>query len=168
MPLNDWLGGIFPNRLTTPEQKLIKLDCTGETQKLLLDYCQSYGFDVTKTFGGNDIAPEAFKFHVTILASENLAQFSNGSRPIPEIETTARHFQILGVDRDFPTIRLNLTEPIAVIREFYEVVEQLRPTFQDYAPHITLSYNWFGTPDLDLIPLPDFPIVFDKLIIQKF
>ena len=39
----------------------------------------------------------------------------------------------------------------------------MQDAWPDYKPHISLSYSRENLPDIEHIPLPDFPLVFDKI-----
>jgi hypothetical protein len=53
------------------------------------------------------------------------------------------------------------------MRGYFAGAYAAEPTF-DFNPHVSLSYSWEGEPALADLEPPDFPLVFDRLVVEVF
>ena len=152
----------------TKEQKIVMLKVSKDSDKRLRKYAIKNGFDLTIDYDGNPQKVTDFGFHLTIIASNNEVEIDNQSRAIPPIELTPTKFEVLGVDRMIPTIRVDTNHDLQLLRDYFIKVHDFEPTFADFKPHLSLSYNWEGEPKLKELELPKFKITGDKLSVKKF
>jgi hypothetical protein len=108
---------------------------------------------------------EPFHFHVTIMFSENAMDADNEEFNIPPFEVKPTEYAVFGINKDCLVIKLELNNKLATIRKavtdhgFYD-------KWDEYKPHLTLSYSYDGSPDDVKLPLPTFPLVVDKIKIE--
>jgi hypothetical protein len=57
---------------------------------------------------------------------------------------------------------------ITIMRQMTIWGGNIKPDFAEFKPHISLSYNWKGTPKLAGLRIPDFDIEFDKYEVKDF
>lgn len=148
--------------------KIAMLAASTETQAAMRSYCLGAGFDLTHTFGGREITDDMFDFHVTLMATKEPVFIPVTDHVIQAIEVTPTGFEVLGKDEDTPVISLDAAGALQLARDFFLDVYGAEPTFEDFKPHVSLSYNWSGSPALDEIELPSFPLLFDRLIVTEF
>lgn len=148
--------------------KIAMLIASTATQSALRAWALRQGFDLTTTHGGREITDDMFDFHVTLLATTNPISAPLADNQIAPIEVEAVGFEALGVDADTPVLTLDASEGLEIARAFFVEVYGAEPTFADFKPHISLSYNWIGEPALDELDLPAFPLVFDRLVVKDF
>lgn len=148
--------------------KIAMLAASDRTQYALRIWAQAQGFDLTRTHGGRAITEDMFDFHVTLLATANPISAPATDHQVAAIEVEAVGFEALGKDGDAPVLSLNAGEALELARDFFVEVYGAEPTFEDFKPHVSLSYNWRGVPALADLELPDFPLIFDRLIVAEF
>lgn len=138
-----------------------------ETHDKLRQWCGQHGFDLGFGYSGEARDPNEYEFHTTIFHTVNdIADLKEGSkyRLIESHPVTPIGFTMLGMDKNIPVLKLELTGMIATLRQKYEGLG-LRDQWEQYTPHISLSYA--KTPmDLTDIPLPDFSIRFNHVKIE--
>lgn len=152
----------------TGSPKIVMLFASRDTQRKLRDYAEGLGFDLTKTHGETTIDPADFDFHATIIATRNPITLPTGEHEFAGIEVTAVGFDSLGADGEVPVLSLDASGALGLMRRLYEDIYRAEPTFADFKPHVSLSYAWSGSPPLDSLTLPDFPIVFDRIVVDDF
>jgi hypothetical protein len=148
--------------------KIAMLVASDRTQYAMRIWARAQGFDLTRTHGGRQITEDMFDFHVTLLATANPISAPATDHRIAALEVEAVGFETLGKDADTPVLSLEAGEALQLAREFFVEVYGAEPTFEDFKPHISLSYNWRGVPALSDLELPDFPLIFDRLIVTEF
>lgn len=139
-----------------------------KTQSSMRSWCKAQGFNISKSYSGKDIKPEDFDFHITIVASKNPVFVPITQHQIQPIKLKPYGFEALGVEQKVPTIRFEPSTPLKILREFYIKTYGIQPTFENFKPHMTVSYSWKGRPKLDKVSLPTFPLIFDQLIVKDF
>lgn len=150
----------------TLSRKYIAIIYDDETQKKLRKWCQDNGFDLTKSYSGNDQKAEDFQFHTTVIYSTNKSLLENN--PHASIEKTPvypKDFKLLDENHDIPVLRLNYSEEIRNLRSYYEGLG-LKDAWPDYKPHISLSYVRDPNYDLKKLRLPTFTMTFEALKIE--
>lgn len=148
--------------------KIAMLAASTETQNALRAYCLAAGFDLTRTHGGREITDDMFDFHVTLMATREPVFIPETDHLIKPIEVAPTGFDVLGVKADTPVLALYATDALAMARNFFLEVYGAEPTFEDFKPHVSLSYDWEGEPDLAELDLPTFKLSFDRLIVDSF
>lgn len=139
-----------------------------ETQSALRSWAIRNGFDLTRTHGGREITDDMFDFHVTLLATANAISAPKTDHQIAAVTVEPVGFAVLGRDEDVPVLSVEANDALKLAREFFVEVYGAEPTFEQFKPHVSLSYNWSGEPDLADLDLPSFPLVFDRLIVTDF
>ena len=134
-----------------------------ESQQNLRNWCQENGFDITKSYSGNDKSPEDFEFHTTIFYSINKSNIENEVLPLTQGEALPSRFKLLGDNNDIPVLVVS-SPNISEIRDDF-VERGLLDQWPDYVPHISLSYVRKDY-DFSGIKLPDFRMKFGYLKIE--
>lgn len=148
------------------KEKYIAIEYNDETQDKLRNYCEQNGFDLTKTYSGNEQSPENFVFHTTIFYSitkhniENTIKYFKESKAVTPVS-----FEMIGHESNIPVIRV-MSDDLKSLRTHYETEYGMKDEWPEWKPHISLSYSRNNIPDTENIDLPDFPLYFNKLIIE--
>jgi len=140
------------------QQMIAMLIASQDTQAALRAYAVRSGFDIDD---GHD-------FHVTLLATANPIMAPEADNLIAPVEVMATGFDTLGPDANVPALSLDAHEALVVARAFFVDLYGAEPTYADFKPHVSLSYDWDGEPPLDGIDLPAFPLIFDRLVVTEF
>jgi hypothetical protein len=144
------------------KRKYVSLMADDETQENLRKYCREQGFNLAVDYDGGEIAPEDFEFHCTVYFTTSYHRMENYEVSPIKVVSHATDFEILGVEREVPVLRLN-PEKILPVRNTFTDIYDMEDAWPDYKPHVSLSYAYTGRiPD----SLPTFPIVFDRLIVK--
>lgn len=148
-------------------RRVVVLRASWETQEKLREWAQAQGFDLAWSYSGWPQHSHSFDFHVTIVASENEVRIPDEVRMIDPITVEADGYEVLGQERRVPCLKLSQHKTLTAIRDFFIEAFGVVPTFADYKPHISLSYNWDGEPPVESSSpsLPPFPLVFDLLMV---
>lgn len=153
---------------STGSPKVVMLFASKETQRALSAWCNGAGFDRSKTHGGTPINPDDFDFHATIIATTNAVTMPTGEHQIPGAALLANGFEVLGKDGNTPVLLLSADGFLADLRRHYVNTYRAEPTFSEFKPHVSLSYSWDGAPAIDGMAVPDFPLVFDRIVVDEF
>jgi len=129
-----------------------------DTQNALRSYAIRAGFDID----------DGFPFHVTLLATANPISAPETDHQIAPVAVEPDGFEALGADGDVPVLRVTSEGALDLAREFFVEVYGAEPTFADFKPHISLSYDWQDGPELEELDAPDFPLIFDRLVVTEF
>lgn len=148
--------------------KIAMLIASPTTQAALRAWALREGFDLTQTHGGRQITDDMFDFHVTLLATANPISAPETDHETNALMLTPTSFDLLGADASTPVITVEADDALNLMRSWFTEVYGAEPTFEEFRPHISLSYNWHGAPALDALNLPDFPLVFDRLVVTEF
>lgn len=156
-----------PAATVTKARRIVMLRASWETQEKLREWAKAQGFDLAWSYSGWPQTSWSFDFHVTVVASENEVKLADGFYPIDPLTLTASGYEVLGVDREIPTLAIEANATLSAIRSFFVATHGMKPTFPDFKPHVSLSYKWNGEPPIvEMAPaLPDFPLVFDALMV---
>jgi 2'-5' RNA ligase len=132
------------------------------TNKKMIDWATQHGFDLSLTYDGKTRDPSKFKFHTTIIYSNNYVDLKNGL-VIKRLTSTPIRFELFGEDKDIPVILVKSTE-LELARK---TVEQLglKDSWPTYRPHVSLSYKKQKY-DLSKLELPPFEFNYDRIRIE--
>ena len=149
-----------------PKQKYIALYCDEETSQKLREWCDSNGFDLTKSYDGKELEPGEFKFHSTIWHTTSKHHLENGKTKITPVRAEIKSFECLGENNDIPVLKLKSDE-LVELREKYQSEYNMEDQWPDYKPHVSLSYDRRDyTDELNRLTLPDFDVYYDTLVID--
>lgn len=160
-------------RLTEFEKRIITLKkyiaviYDNETQLRLRQWCAENHIDLTYSYSGQKQPAEAFEFHTTIFYSINDSDpmLPNGINKTPQSPVTPIGFEVLGEQRRIPVIYLESSGYVQHLRQHFSSLG-FEDKWDDYQPHISLSYSPDNDVDIDHLILPRFPLIFDKLEIS--
>ena len=146
------------------KRKYVAVIYNEESQKLLREWCNDNGFDLTRTYGG-DIQDETdFDFHTTIFYTTNEVYLRNEAYPIqPPEKVSITGIKMLGENKDIPVLSVS-SKGIDNLRKYYEGLG-LEDQWDEYIPHISVSYVRKKV-DTSNITLPDFDVYFDKVVVK--
>lgn len=147
-------------------RKVVVLIASHDTQAALRAFAEQAGFDLGTDYDGNSRDADRFDFHVTLVASANEVFVPETQHMIVPVEVRAIGFDVLGTDRQVPVLKIDVSEQLVAMREFFVATYGIEPTFADYKPHVSLSYAWSGTPDLSELEVPDIPLTFDQIRVK--
>lgn len=147
------------------EKKFVCLNYTPETNKLFFDFATKNNFDLSVKYDGSSQDPKDFRFHTTIYYTTNKLDSKNQTIEIEEFEVTPDHFELLGVDKDIPVLKLKNKGKIRELRNCF-ADQGYKDSWPDYKPHISLSYEKKNY-NLKNINLPDFSITACSFTVEK-
>lgn len=147
-------------------RKVVVLLADAATQAAMAAWCTANGFDLGASFGGEPRDPAAFEFHLTLFATVGPSDLPDMAHGIDPIAVEPMGFDAFGAEQDTPVMltwsSLRLEDMRAVMLD----CAAADPTYPDFRPHVSLSYAWDGTPDLDSLVVPDMPLVFDRVEVR--
>lgn len=149
-----------------PGRRVVTLRAHWETQEALAKWVTDLGFDLGWDYDGWPQRSEQFNFHVTLVASANAVSIPVGARSINPLTLMPIEFEEMGRDRRVPAIKIKPHDTLTAMRAFFVAAYGAEPTFAEFKPHVSVSYRWSGEPALAALPLPDFPLVFDWLVVS--
>lgn len=145
-------------------KKYVEAQYDEESQRMLRQWCQETGFDLTYKWSGRRIEPEQFDFHTTIMYSINDSDIETGAEKLTtRVEVYPVGFKVL--DEYIPTLIVE-SAGLDVLHNVYKFLG-LQHSFSDYLPHISISYKRDENYDDKVFELPKFPIYFDKINITN-
>lgn len=148
-------------------RKYVAVQYDHNTQEKLRQWAIDNNFDLTKGYGEQEQDPKDFDFHTTIFYTSNEMEDlpeEPGYKLIESYSVTPMKFDLLGVEKDIPVIKLVPDGMIMDLRKTYEKVG-MKDQWPEYLPHISLSY--VRKPyDFSNISLPSFPMTFNKVKIE--
>jgi hypothetical protein len=130
------------------------------------EWCIASGFNITKSFSGEDIDPSDFDFHITVFYSDNKKYVANGTFSIDPIELKFLRFELLGQEKNVPTILIDKTHDLVNIRKIYETTG-LKDSWPEWKPHLSVSYSYKGKPLISKVGLPDFKVTVDTIVVKN-
>jgi hypothetical protein len=146
-------------------KKYISVLYDSETQENLRNYCIKYGFDLSKKYNGEDQDINNFKFHTTIFYSTTQHRLRNEGSSCDPSEVYPVTFELLGENKDVPVLKVT-SDKLENLRNYFKETYNMEDAWPQYKPHISLSYNRTIIPDMSNIPLPKFPLIFNKIKIE--
>lgn len=150
---------------TKPGRRVVVLEASWATQQALNEWALAAGFDLRWSHDGWPQRADDFRFHVTVIATANAVNIPPTWRGISGITLRPVGFEVLGDNT--PALRLEAHDDVAAMRAMIVERYGATPTYADFVPHVSLSYKWGGSPNLDALTLPDFPITFDVLSVAE-
>ena len=144
-------------------KKYISVAYDGDTQSKLREWCKKNGFDLTNSYGGKDIPEKDFDFHTTIFYSNNPSNLVNQEIYTGKLVSYITGFKLLGLEKDVPVLTVDSPD-LRSIRRYYRSLG-LTDNWPDWIPHVSLSYVKKEY-DLSDVPLPDFDLYFEKLVVD--
>lgn len=153
----------FSNFLQGFNKKFVGLFFTRESEEALRDWAMSVGFDLTTKFNGSKQDYTEFDFHTTVFFTTSEHDNKNGSFELDPFELQFDHFELLGVEKNIPVIKLSTDNvPLMNLRKRFEDMGY-QDAWPAYKPHISLSYNYNGTPDISKLMLPSVKVFANKI-----
>jgi len=151
-----------------PAQRIVMLFADAETQAWLEEWATAHGFDLSRSHGGSILEPGEFDFHCTLFATANEIELPVGEWSIDPVTLYATGLDVLGKDADTPVLLVDAGADLIEDRD--NILEETGgdPTFDEWLPHVSLSYAWDGSPPLAEIEPPDFPLSFDCVVVREF
>jgi len=146
-------------------RRVMVLHADEQTQERLRVWATDRGFDLGWNYDGWPIDPQWFRFHVTLLATKNEVEIEDRWQPVGPVMVSPAGFAVLGADRRVPVLALEQNAKLTAMRQFFIETFGAEPTFDEYIPHISLSYKWDGVPDLSQMEPPPFDLTFDALVV---
>jgi hypothetical protein len=159
-PAGGWLADA--ERDDDAGRRIVMLYANAATQANLTAWADAVGFDV-----GGPNPHEGHAFHITLLATVNDVAIPLTEHLIEPVAVVPIGCGVLGRDQDTPVMLLALSDQLEAMRAYFVETYGAEPTF-DFKPHISVSYNWNGEPDMRDRDLPDFDLVFDRLVVDAF
>ena len=147
---------------------VIALIASHDTQNMMRSWATAAGFNLSTDYDGNPREADRFDFHVTLVASANDVFVPETQHMIRPIGLDGIGFDVLGVDRQVPVLKMAESARLLAMRQFFVETYGIEPTFADYKPHVSLSYAWTGAPALEDLAPPDEPLFFDQLRVKLF
>jgi 2'-5' RNA ligase len=146
------------------KKKYVAITYDRESQKKLREWAIENGFDLTKSYDGEDQDPKDFEFHTTIFFTTNEVNLPNKRIKVDPTEVAIQGIKFLGENEDIPVLKLELTGKLKDLRKQYEDLglEDQWPTYQ---PHISLSYAKEKR-DVSKIKIPTFTPKYDIIAIS--
>jgi len=151
-----------------PAQRIVMLFADAETQAALEDWAVAQGFDLSRSHGGSTLGAGEFDFHCTLFTTANEIRLPVGEWVIDPVMLYATGLDVLGKDDDTPVLLVDVSADLVEDRD--DILEETggEPTFDKWLPHVSLSYAWDGTPALNDLEPPDFPLTFDTIVVRAF
>lgn len=156
----------FSQYLDKFKKKYVGLDLDKASQDQLRAWAIDAGFDLTKGFSGKEQSADKFGFHITVFYTTSTHDTTTGDFKIAPFPIAFDHFELLGKNKDVPVMKVDMNNAdLLSKRALFE-----RMGYQDewpsYKPHVSLSYNYDGQPDLKTLKLPTFQMMVDTLKIK--
>lgn len=142
-------------------KKYVCVEYDQYTQQLLRDWCNRNGFPLTMDYDGSIINQEQFVFHTTIFFSTTEHSMKNGEIPFSGYSKVVG-FDWFGINKNIPVLKVESLQ-LTNARIHFEL-QGMKDSWEEYKPHITVSYSnvEMNYPE----SLPEFPLTFDRLIID--
>lgn len=149
-------------------RKYVAVIYDDETQKNLREFYQNNGVDLTVSYNGNPQAAEEFEFHTTIFYSTTLHDKSwVGSYELAGGSAIPIGYELFGLDKNVPVLKVDRSGVISYLRTVMSRIHDMEDAWPEYKPHISISYNKDQIPDIANLPIPTFPLTFNKYVIEN-
>lgn len=171
MTVMQFADRVAPEAATVEKsRRIVMLRASWDTQDKLREWAKAEGFDLAWSYSGWPQSSWDFDFHITVVASSNEVRIPDGVRMIDPLTLDPVGYDVLGVDRRIPVLTIGPNKTVSAIREFFVATHGMKPTFEDFKPHISLSYKWDGDPAVETLApaMPPFPLIFDSLMVSTF
>jgi len=145
----------------------VRLEFDTETIDRLYGYCREHKLGLFDGAGENAVAAADFKFHLTVIYSSVAhPNFVEGEYDIRPLEMQPEELRMFGPNNEIAAIKLKKNPGFANLFDHY------RTTYghvSDYPlnPHVSIRGSNAGyAARLPAIPMPDFPLIANRLIHQ--
>jgi len=156
----------FADYVSGRRKKFVGLLFTDESQSALQKWAFDNGFDLTTKFSGEKQAVTDFDFHTTIFYTTTEHDTKEGVMSVDPFELKFNKFELLGMNHNIPVLKIDTNnKPLMNIRTMFQEMGY-RDQWPEYKPHITLSYNYSGSPDLKSLEIPQIKVVANKIKIS--
>lgn len=146
--------------------KFVGLYFASESEEALRNWALMSGFDLTSKYDGTTQSPSEFDFHTTIFFSTNFPYVENGVYEVDPFELELDHFELLGKEKNIPVIKINTDNwQLQMLRKGFEDMG-FKDEWPEYKPHISLSYNYNGKPDLSELTLPPVKVIANRIVVS--
>lgn len=155
-----------PERFGFNRRVYIALNCDEQSSNFLRSWALNNGFDLTKSWSGRDIQPADFRFHTTLMYSQNTSKIplKTGQRPIHGITMTVKDIALFGPNKNIPVLKMEPTYEVLRLRKYIEDYFGLVDSWPEYSPHLTVSYNYSGNLNDGLLQsIIDTPVTYNVL-----
>ncbi len=142
-----------------------------ETNRNLRHSAEKAGFNLSRNFSGEVQDPANFDFHITVFATK---EENHTFKSLPKVLLLKNPITIIpkttgtiGIDNLTPCIFCEEHPRLLKMRNIFEDFGYTF-TFDDWKPHISLSYNteW---DDLNArLFIPEFPLIVDRIKLKEF
>lgn len=161
-------GSSYSMRNFYPCGRCIMLDVSQETAQKIHEFTHRHGITQNYSFDGN-LIPGTLNFHVTVLYTQTPIGVPTGVIEYRE------PFEIYptGYDMFSECIPVMLVsgDRMHSIRKTYQDLYDFDEDFPDWKPHLSLSYDSKYDSNMrfvtERLPLPDFPLIVDRLRIEE-
>lgn len=142
-------------------KKYVAVQYDNDTQKKLRAWAKENGFDLTAKYDGEKQREEDFDFHTTIFFSTTEHDLANGKS---KTSGSAKVVDILmlGVNNDIPVLKIE-SDSIWNIRKYFADKYGMKDAWDEYKPHVSVSYSKDNLPEMSKVKLPDFDLTFNEL-----
>lgn len=143
------------------EKKYVYLTFSDETILNLDEWVLKNNICQTLSYDGE---PGDFKWHVTVIYSNNTSKIKNVSIKLPDLELQFKGFDQLGVNRDIPVALVDADWLQELYKKFINL--GLKSDFPEPKFHISLTYDRVNI-DTSLYSEINFPLEVNQLHIEK-
>lgn len=148
-------------------KKYVAIIYDDATQDNLRKWATENGFDLGYGYSGEPKDPDDFEFHTTVFYTSNDVQHREQEPGYNLIEThdvTPIGFDLLGVEKDIPVMKIEPTGALGMLRKKYEDLGY-EDQWETYIPHVSLSYARKPV-DMSQLKLPSFPLTFKYVKVE--
>lgn len=143
------------------EKKYIYLTFSEDTILYLDEWVLKNNICQTLSYDGE---LKDFKWHVTVIYSNNTSKIKNDLIKLPNLELQFKGFDSLGINKDIPVALVDAIWLQELYKEFTDL--GLKSDFLEPKFHISLTYDRVNI-DTSLYSEIDFPLVINQLHIEK-
>lgn len=157
----------FTESTAAMKKKFVGLFFTEQTQKQLCEWAQSENFDLSCSFSGEKQDPSEFDFHTTVYFTESEHVTPVGDTHIEAFKLKPIKYELLGKSNNIPVLKIDTdNDRLMQIRHFY-TAQGFKDSWPSFKPHISLSYNWNGRPDISSLKLPSIEIWVNRIQVSN-
>lgn len=147
----------FRHFLKNFNRKIVMLYCDDESENRLREFCRVNNIDCSSVD----------HFHCTVICSTNKVYLENDDFILPEtVECNVTGVDLLGPEQNIAVSLLDCPKFLKQIRDYYQIDCRMNPTFIEFKPHISYSYNQRIA--LGVIDKFQGPVRFNRLVVTDF
>lgn len=148
----------------TAKKKYVSLDLSLESQSKLNLWCRMNGFDVSTNHSGEPI--DCINFHLTVMYTKNEVSFENFIKVLKTpIDIDFERIDLFGENFDVPVLIVKKNYDLRKLWKFFEK-QGFEDTWDKWAPHVTVSYNYAFHVNLNELTLPKFKVSANVLKVE--